>query len=404
MKKVVFITTGYMPIPAVNGGAVETLVENLLDENENKNSYNFEVISTYDEDAIKQSKKYKHTYFNFIKTPKLVSIIDMIFYFILVNIFRKDRKNSYKFIFKRIHYIVKTSKILKHNNYDKVIIENNPTLFWTLKLKKNYKKYEGKYYYHLHNEINSFYYCKDIMKNCKSIICISNYIKKYVIDRLSIDSSNTVILKNCIDVDRFSKKISSKDVNDIRKKYNIDRNDKLILYTGRIVREKGILELIKAFKMIKTENVKLIIVGGNFIGKNDKTKFELELEEEAECIKDRIVFTGFVDYHSINKIYAISDIAVLPSMWEEPAGLTVIESLASGLPVITTNSGGIPEYATYGSAIIIDRDSNLITNIAKSIDLILNDEKIRNKMVLKASKVTAKLTKEEYYNNFTDIM
>ena len=49
MEKIVFITTGYMPIPAVNGGAVETLVENLLEENEDRNQYNFEVISTYDE-------------------------------------------------------------------------------------------------------------------------------------------------------------------------------------------------------------------------------------------------------------------------------------------------------------------------------------------------------------------
>ena len=49
---------------------------------------------------------------------------------------------------------------------------------------------------------------------------------------------------------------------------------------------------------------------------------------------------------------------MLPSMWDEPAGLTMVEAMASGVPVITTNSGGIPEYSG-GYSVVLERNSEL---------------------------------------------
>ena len=64
---------------------------------------------------------------------------------------------SYRYIVQRLFFLNKVSKILKKENYDKIIIENHTSLFLSLKWKKNYKKYESKYYYHLHNEILNDY-------------------------------------------------------------------------------------------------------------------------------------------------------------------------------------------------------------------------------------------------------
>ena len=61
-------------------------------------------------------------------------------------------------------------------------------------------------------------------------------------------------------------------------------------------------------------------------------------------------------------IYQLGNIAVLPSMWEEPAGMTMVEAVVSGLPLITTNSGGIPEYISDDVAVLLDRDENLVDN------------------------------------------
>ena len=86
-----------------------------------------------------------------------------------------------------------------------------------------------------------------------------------------------------------------------------------------------------------------------------------------------MVFTGYISYKDMPAIYNLADIAILPSMWEEPAGLTPIEAMACGTPVITTNSGGIPEYVS-DSAIVLNRDNELIENIATEIEKLINND------------------------------
>lgn len=63
----------------------------------------------------------------------------------------------------------------------------------------------------------------------------------------------------------------------------------------------------------------------------------------------------------------MSDICVLPSIWDDPAPLAVIESLVSGKPLITTRSGGIPEYADEQSAIILERSDQLVDQLANAM-------------------------------------
>ena len=67
MKKICFITQCVLPIPTVKGGAVETLVEYILDENEKRPKYQFTVISISDSDAQKKSLKYKYTNFKYVE-------------------------------------------------------------------------------------------------------------------------------------------------------------------------------------------------------------------------------------------------------------------------------------------------------------------------------------------------
>ena len=72
-----------------------------------------------------------------------------------------------------------------------------------------------------------------------------------------------------------------------------------------------------------------------------------------------------INYKNVPDYLHLADIAVLPSMWEEPFGLTIVEALAAGLPLITTRSGGIPEICE-GIATIVERD-NIVYNLASAI-------------------------------------
>ena len=404
MEKVAIISSGFLPVPASKGGAVENLIVNLLKENEKNKKLYFEVISVFDEDAYNASLNYKYSNFKFIKVAKSATLIDKILFFIAKKILRKTNSQSYRYIFQRLYYLNKCSELLKENDYDKVLLENHPTQYLALKWKKNYKKYYGRYYYHCHNEFPGSYGCKKIIKNTKKIICVSEFIANSVSKMMNLSQEKFVVLKNCIDIDRFSKENSNKKKLELRTKYNIKDTDKVLLFTGRITYEKGVKELLEALKIVKYKNYKLLILGSALNELKAKTKYQEQVERSVEIISNKVIFTGFIKYEEINKFYDIADIAILPSIWDDPAPLTVIESLASGLPIITTDSGGIPEYAIDGSAIILKRNKKLINELGKMIDLLLNDEKKMKDMSIKAKEVSKDLNLENFYNNFVKII
>ena len=404
MEKIAIITSGFLPVPASKGGAVENIVVNLLNENEKNNKMEFNIISIFDDISYNESKKYSKSKLNFIKVNFLVKFLDKITFLVAKKVLKKENSQSYRYIFQRLYYLNKCSKILKQNDFDKVILENHPTQYLALKWRKNYLKYSGRYYYHCHNEFPGTYGCSEIIKSTKKIICVSNFIANSIANLMNMPSDKFIVLRNCIDVKRFSNELNFDEKRKLKEKYGIKDNEKILLFTGRITPEKGVKELVESLKNISNQNYKLLILGSALNELKTKTKYQEEIENIVQTISSKVIFTGFIKYEEINKFYSIADIAVLPSIWDDPAPLTVIESLVSGLPIITTNSGGIPEYATNGSAIIIERNKDLVENLSKSINLLLNDEAKLKEMSISAKKVSKDLTLNNYYNNFIDIM
>lgn len=402
--KLAVITSGFLPVPASKGGAVETLLMNLLLENEGETDLEFNIFSIYDEKAIEDSKKYRKANFIFIKPLKIIEKIDKIVFLIAKNILKKSNSQSYRFIFQRLYFLNKISQNLKKNDYDKVLLENHPTQYLALKWRKNYKKYQNRYYYHCHNEFVGTYGCEFIIKNTKKMICVSNFIKSSLEKKIEIDKDKCVVLRNGIDTKKFSITIDEIEKQKIKKKYNINDDDKILLFTGRLVKEKGIKELLEALSKVQIKNLKLLVVGSSLNNINVKTKYEIEIEELVKKINKNVIFTGFVEYKEIYKLYAIADIAVLPSIWDDPAPLTIIESMAAGLPIITTNSGGIPEYAKNGCAVILKRDENMIYNLKNAIIDLLNHKEKRKKMSEISKENTETLTLNNYYFNFLKII
>ena len=142
-----------------------------------------------------------------------------------------------------------------------------------------------------------------------------------------------------------------------------------------------------------------MVVGSFFFDTEVKNSFEEELRSIIKEIKDKVIFTGYVKHEDMYKIYGMSDIAALPSLWEDPAPLTIIEAMSSGLPIVTTDSGGIPEYAKNDCAYIIKRDENLIKNIKEKLKELLNSEAQRKKMSEISLKNAKELNLKNFYNN-----
>lgn len=406
MKKIAIISSGYFPVPSVKGGAVETLIQAIIDENESSeqaNQLEINVFSMYDCKAQKYSLKYKNTNFLFVKVPHIVKIMDNFVYSIAKNILKINKHMSFRFIVQRIHYIFKVAYEIHRNDYERLIIENTATLFWSLKFFNNEKKYKDKYIYHLHNEISSTFGCEKQILGTETVWGVSEFVNRTFCETFpQYSSERCKVLKNCVDLTKFS---SLSDSTAFRMNYGIEADEKIILFAGRLCEEKGVKEVLLAFSELDIHDVRLIIVGNYYFGTDMISSFEKEIFDLAKPLGDRVIFAGYIPNDQIGEYYNSADIAVLPSIWNEPAGLTIIEAMSSGLPVITTDSGGIPEYIDSTCAIILDRNkSTLVNELKTNIESLLGDEERMKRMSEAAKENSMKYGKDIYFNKYTELL
>lgn len=374
MRVGIFIadSNGGYPVPASRGGAVSTLVEHLVSLNNEKRLLNLDIISIYDKRAEIRSRDYPNVHFIWIKSPKIFAFLDSILYDFVKIFCKRKKKISYKSLMSLAYYIISASKTLKKAKYDKVVLENNVPLAWIIKL----SNYSGDYYYHLHNVPRINAKCKGIFEECKAFLCVS----QFVADQICLPSnpigpvqkSKVKILYNCVDTEKFYPCIANKDKNNIKVAYGFQPTDKVIVFVGRLSKEKGIDKLLAAVGRVEIEDIKVLIVGSFSHGANTYDNYQRYLHRLAEDLGDKIRFTGYVPQSQIPNIYRCADIAVLPSVWDEPAGLTMVEAMACGIPVITTCVGGIPEYVGE-NGVLLERNGQLVENIAKNIQEILSN-------------------------------
>lgn len=116
----------------------------------------------------------------------------------------------------------------------------------------------------------------------------------------------------------------------------------------------------------------------------------------------RVRFTGYIPNEKLGSIYAVADVCVIPSIWEDPAPLTVLEAITAGKAIITTNSGGIPEYVNKKNSIIIDRKVNVICNLERSFKKVYNDKKSIERMEIESKSIRKKLTLGIFHQQFVN--
>ncbi len=394
MSKIAIICPLDYPVPAVKGGAIETLIEIFLNENEIYKSCEIIVYSYFEKNAKVEAEKYINTNFVFIKVGRLRKKIDDFF----IKIMRKLFKIEIPQLFLR-----NVIKDIKKIGINTVLIEGNKD--YVIPLRKLNKDID--LYLHIHSD--AFAYNKklnrDIIKSCKKVITVSDFIAKKTLGHISeYNGNNIVTLANCVDK-RFFKNEENSIRNPFKERYNISDNDFVIIFSGRIIKEKGVKELILAFKKYCLNlNMKLLIIGNAGFGKSIKSNYDEEVLDLAEEMDDKIIFTGFIHNSKLPQINELADIAIIPSIWDEPAGMVVVEAIASGIPIVTTNSGGIPEYINSKCSISIKRDKDIVDNLGKSILTLYYDTNLREKMSIEAKLKSREFIPNVYYKNLIKIL
>jgi len=225
------------------------------------------------------------------------------------------------------------------------------------------------------------------------VIVNSNYMKNEVQKLFGLPYDKINVIPNGVNLQLFS------NVNvdyDFRRQYAMD-NEKIILYVGRLVYEKGIQNLIAAMPKIldRYHDSKLIICGrGGMID---------ELREQVKYlgIDNKVYFAGYCDSKKMQKMYKCADVAVFPSTYE-PFGIVAIESMLSGTPTIVSDVGGLNEIVEHGVTGMKSYAGNA-NSIADSVLALLFDPKLCANISQNAIKKVkenynwAKITDNTYY-------
>ena len=389
---IAFITAGVLPVPPVDGGAVENLIDLFLKENEKSGEHEITLYSIFSEDALRKSKEYKHTNFIFLKNTQIDIFKDKLI--AKVNHYFND------IIFRPNPFLEKVMHEIKDKNYDRIIIENRPQYGYFIKNITN-----SPLVLHLHNDtLNSnVKNCEQILGAYNEVYTVSNYIRDRVLTIVNTKKVKT--LYNGIDTESFSQSLTEAEYVKLRKKYNINKDDFVILYSGRIVKEKGVKELVAAFNNVSNRgNIKLLVLGSSIYGKTRKDRYFNEVENLVHDNKSNIIFTGYIDYKDIPKMYEIANIGVVPSIWDDPVTLTTVEMLSMKLPIIVTDSGGIPELVNEKCAITVKRNNEIIKSLQHNIEKLIDDKHLRNEMINCSRNHALKFTNKKYYQNFNKLI
>ena len=366
--KIAILTSGILPVPAVQGGAVENLIDFYLDYN---NKHHIHDITVY---SIRHPDVKKH--------PALTSKVNHYKYIKMEGWWAKIKKWLYHkkhgdeyYHYNIEYYLHEAIKDIRNNQYDIILMENRPG--YALKLKDISN---AKLVYHLHNEKLDKQTTKaqEIYDAATLILTVSNYIKRCV-QTINPEDIKTKTIYNGINLSAFSNKTETS-----RSLLGFHKDDFVLVFSGRINRDKGIMELVEAMTILKEhQKIKLMVIGSTFFANatNDDA-FTLELKDKAESLKERIIFTGFIPYSMMPDYLQMADVAVIPSVWDDPFPTTVLEAQAMGLPIITTRRGGIPEEVTEKNAILLETNELFVENLAAAIiDLYQHPKKCKDMSV-----------------------
>jgi spore coat protein SA len=374
-KSLVIVVPELLPVPPVKGGAVEHWVH----------------------EACKRLDKSKFE-ISIVSRPANTKGLDDVNYLAIPwtnteNFFYKLKehltwRNPLRYIAKIQNvasYGLRMAKLVNH--FDVVVIHNEPNLLMFLKKKSNQK-----IILHMHNEhlsigiFRPFY--QYALAKVDQIICVSDYIKHNAVQNFPKYADKFIVVFNATDPEVFKPYgqdafLALKDI------VTFEDDKSYLLYVGRLTEIKGVHILIEAFKKIneRLPNTRLIIAGSSFFEGAAKTVYVQLLVELAKPVSNNIIFTGFIPHEQLKYLYSAIDIVVLPSIWQDPCPLVVLEAMASCSCLVSSNVGGVPEVVQNGiNGILVEADN--VDALAEAIHNVLSEpEKLTAMSVAARTKI-----------------
>lgn len=226
------------------------------------------------------------------------------------------------------------------------------------------------------------------LRNAKKVTVVSETLKEKIQEMFP--EVQPEIISMGVDTSKFGRKYFVPN-------YFEQNGKKVVLFVGRLVEIKGVSYLIDAMKEV---DGLLVIVGDGPI--------RSELQKQAESLGDKVVFLGSKSHDELKSVYASSDLFCAPSVTtakgeKEGLGLVILEAMASGLPVVGSNSGGIAQLIQDGvNGLLCEEKSS--HELAKNINLLLTDNEMREKVLENSAKTVKKFDYCSLAAKYVEIM
>ena len=389
MKNIGIIMGGVMPVPAVYGGAIETLIESIVKQYDINDGFQLTVFSVYHKDAVKKSRQYPNVRFVWTHTNTFFNLSKHA-------VFLAIRELTGKTVRVLQRHYNEIAPVIQNEKFDLLIVEGGDEKA-VIDIAKGYTRDQLVFHAHVH-----FIPKPEVVRGFGHMIGVSEFVTREYMMVCNVPVKPHV-LKNAIDIKKFNKHVSEDEKNKVRKRLGLSEDDFVILFVGRIIQVKGILELMHAITGINNEKVKLLVVGSANFGKWEFSPYANKVKKFYQQHQDQIIFTGYVDNSEVYQYASVADIQCVPSLWEEAAGLVVLEAMAEGLPLIITRSGGMIEYIDVSTSLIIDR-KKIVEQLKESILYMKDHPEIRKQMSENAKKRSIQYDEPIYYQNFVKVI
>ncbi|MDV5227307.1 glycosyltransferase [Providencia rettgeri] len=362
VNKIIFTVTPIYSIPPKSAAAVESWMYNVAKRLEIDNR----IICIQNEGYSSYSDVNSYCAIERIKFGKIYT-----------RLFKKwTRLDPYSYADR----IVRIKNKFVHSKDDSVIFVHN-----NIKLFKKIIKKEGHQKVVLH------------MHNCFEPIGVPSDIKLIVPSRFTHDWFRERLPNALIEVVRngFDGDIYSLPSEVRREDFGLNSQDKVILFAGRITRDKGLLELMKACGTIfkSKANHKLVIIGDqNAASEGEHAIFQDEVKDYAKELGNQCIFLGGVHPEKIRSFYSIADIIAVPSLAHESFCMVALEAMASGCPVIASPRGAMTEFVKHNETGFVFREPLTAESMVDDINYALGHQSINQ---------IAYVAKKHAYENFT---
>jgi glycosyltransferase involved in cell wall biosynthesis len=205
------------------------------------------------------------------------------------------------------------------------------------------------------------------LRRSDNLIPVSEWTRDYIRTNYSLESRTSQVIYNGVDTERF-RPLTSSDIPFLEK-----IAEPIILYASRLTVARGAHLLARAIPLILSENRKVHFVfagAGNIEGLHETLR-------SCRVPRENYTLLGYVDYDDLPALYRSAYAFIMPSSWEN-LPFKLLEAMSSGVPVVTTNVGGIPEVVQNGiNGLFTSRNEN---DLAQRIVELLEDEALSKRL------------------------